>query len=262
MGLKTATLMISVLLLLSAVNAYYNVTYLNTTMIMKANSSAYIIETYNLYVSNSSMQQYIQSRNSVNLSLTGWEKILNTLELTFHIVSKHHSPYDFTFLPGPLVSQFGGGGTASLTMSYYINNITTIKNVAPRKFTYTFNSSVFNFLDTISGEALPNNTRFNIIIPDGSQEYTIYPQPDLPLPSPRDVYTNVTEFSWFSEEPLSQFNFSFVTTESMQQEVFNFFSNFYIAYKEDIYIVAVIAIVAAIAYLYLRSGMSGQHKHD
>ncbi len=241
------------LLLLGSSHAFYNITFVNTTVILSGNSSAHVIETFNLYVSNASVLQYTQNRDAIGLSLSDWQNILYTNLLTQHIVSQKRSTYGFTFLPGPLVSQFGGG-QALLTMSYDVNNVTTVRNIAPRKFEYTFNDSVFNFIDTVNGQALPSNVRLNLVIPERSQILMVYPLPDLPSPSSLGDYKNLTTFSWFSGEPLSQFSFSFVSTQSLQGEVLGYFSSIYNAYKIVLYAILIAAIAAILIYVYLHSG--------
>jgi uncharacterized protein YpmB len=253
--------LLSSLVLLGSANAYYNVTFINTTLILNGNSSAHVVETFNIYVSNSSMQQYTQNRNAVGISLSDWQNIIYTTQLTQHIINAHHSTYGFTFLPGPLITEVNGGDTI-FTMSYYVNNVTSIKNVAPRQFEYTFNDTLFNFENTANGQVLPADVRLNIIIPTGSEALLLYPLPDLPAPAVINDYKNNTAFSWFSGEPLSQFSFSFIATQSLQTEVLSYFSDIYGNYKVAIYLVVIVAIALAIVYVYLKSGReASEDKH-
>ncbi|HUB92345.1 MAG TPA: hypothetical protein VL945_00110, partial [Candidatus Saccharimonadales bacterium] len=101
--------LMSFLALLGSTQAYYNITSVNTTVILSTNSSAHVIETFELFVSNSSTQQYTQNRNALGISLSDWQNIIYTTKLTQHIVSTKHSTYGFTFLPGPLTLQYNGG---------------------------------------------------------------------------------------------------------------------------------------------------------
>lgn len=248
-------------LFLGNAHAYYNITFINTTLVLNSNQSARVIETMDIFISNSSVAQYIQSRNAVGTTLSYWQSLLYTKLLTEHIVNNQHSIYGFSFLAGPLLSSYNGG-TALLTMDYYVNNVTTANIIAPRSFKYVFNDSVFNFEHTTggpNGQTLPNNARLTIIIPKGARVVSIYPQPDSPSPNFVGNYTDVTAFSWDTGEPLSQFSFSYITTQSLQQEVLAYFSgiykggkSFYINNKVLFYLVAVILIVAA-AYVYIRS---------
>ncbi len=248
--------------LIGNANAYYNVTYLNTTVILNPNSSAHVVETVGIFVSNASVTQYVQSRDAVstNGQLSSWQKIIYSTQLTEHIVNIHHSAYGFDFLPGPLVKQYNGG-SAILTMSYYVNNVTTVSNIAPRKFEYTFNNSVFNFESTTSGQALPYDTRLNIIIPKGAQLNKTYPLPDNPQPTSEylNQYTNYTSFSWFSGEPLEQFSFSFIITQSLQDEVFAYFAGIYGRYSEALYLALAAVIAIVLVYVYLKSGKNTHH---
>ncbi len=258
----------SLLVLLGNVNAYYNVTFINTTVVLNSNTSAHIVETFDVFVSNSSVQQYTQNRNSIGLTLTDWQKTLYTTKLVQHIINPKHSTYGFTFLPGPLtlqangsqptmitpgpISQQGNGGETVLTMSYYVNNVTDVKTIAPREFEYTFNDSVLNFVNTINGQALPQYSRLNIIIPEDSQLVKVYPLPDYPSPSFLGNYKNFTSFSWYSQEPLSQFSFSFISKESLQNEVVGYFSGIYYHEQNLIYFVLLAGILISVVYIYLK----------
>ena len=185
-----------------------------------------------------------------------------------HIINPKHSTYGFTFLPGPLtlqangsqptmitpgpISQQGNGGETVLTMSYYVNNVTDVKTIAPREFEYTFNDSVLNFVNTINGQALPQYSRLNIIIPEDSQLVKVYPLPDYPSPSFLGNYKNFTSFSWYSQEPLSQFSFSFISKESLQNEVVGYFSGIYYHEQNLIYFVLLAGILISVVYIYLK----------
>jgi len=244
-------LLIASFLMLQA-NAYFNVTYLNTTVILQNDTSAHVIEVITLFMSNSSVSQYLQYRQAINLTLSNWNNALGTSYLIEHIINPESSISRFTFLPGPVMRNINGSGIAYLTMDYYVGNVTTERIIAPRKFEYTFNDKVLNFMHTASGQALYPNSRLNIIIPKGAQVVSIYPAPDYPTPSMPGNYTGYTEFSWYSGEPLSKFSFSYIITESLQQEVVNYFSNLFAKYGLEIYAFAIIIVVGVVVYLYFR----------
>jgi len=244
-------LLIASFLMLQA-NAYFNVTYLNTTVILQNDTSAHVIEVITLFMSNSSVPQYLQYRQAINLTLSNWDNALGTNYLIEHIINPESNISRFTFLPGPVMRNINGSGIAYLTMDYYVGNVTTKRVIAPRKFEYTFNNKVFNFMHTASGQALYPNSRFNIIIPNGAQVVSIYPAPDYPTPSIPGNYTGYTEFSWYSGEPLSKFSFSYIITESLQQEVVNYFSNLFAKFGLIIYVLVIIIVVGIVAYLYIK----------
>lgn len=234
------------------VNAYFNVTYLNTTVILQNDTSAHVIETLTLFISNSSVPQYLQYRQAINLTLSNWGNALGTPYLIEHIINPNSSISKFTFLPGPVMRNENGSGVAYLTMNYYVGNVTTKEMIAPRKFEYIFDPKVFNFMHTASGQALYPNSRLNIIIPKSAQIVSIYPAPDYPTPSVPGNYTGYTEFSWFYGEPLAKFTFSYITTESLQQEVLNYFGNLFANYGLVIYILLIILILGIALYLYFK----------
>ena len=61
-------LLIASFLMLQA-NAYFNVTYLNTTVMLQNDTSAHVIEVITLFMSNSSVPQYLHYPSCLGLSL-------------------------------------------------------------------------------------------------------------------------------------------------------------------------------------------------
>lgn len=242
-------------MMLLVVNSYasINVTSVNATIVLNATPTAHVIEILSLQISNASVATYQQDRVALNLTINDWQKVLGSGYPSEYILNPKSSISGLTLLPGPLIQQGpNGGGIALLTMDYYAMNVTTSSNVGPRKFEYVFNDSALNFEHSASGEALPTNVRFNIIIPQGSSLLSIYPIPDAPSGLVNN-YQNVTAFSWYGGEPLQKFTFSYIVTESLQQEVINYFTKVYYAYGVMIALVLVIIVVVGVVYLYTRS---------
>ncbi|MGC8479830.1 MAG: hypothetical protein ACP5M9_04165 [Candidatus Micrarchaeia archaeon] len=252
---------IAVFFFISNAYAYYNITNVNTTIILNSNQSARVVELFTVYVSNSSIASYQQSKDAIGITLSDWQKIIYGGGLVQHIYGSGSSFYNFEFLPGPIVN-VPGGGYATLTMNYYIKNATTVKNIAPRKFEYTLNDSIFNFQEEQSGQILPTNIRLNIIMPTGAKITTIYPLPDYPKPNLIDNYTNDTEFSWFTGEPLSQFAFQYVITESPEAEVVSYFQGIYTKYNIEIYLIIVAAIIFVVLRVTVKNKSSKKDKEE
>ncbi|MEM0086683.1 MAG: hypothetical protein QW774_00105 [Candidatus Micrarchaeaceae archaeon] len=250
-GLELAAFAVFAVMIFGSASAYMNVTYLNTTITLNRNNSAHVIEVLSLYISNSSISQYNTSRQAVNLTLGNWQKVLNTNLLVEHILSPVSSVYNFNFLPGP-VQIVPNGGVAQIVMSYEVRNITSERVVAPRRFLYTFNNTFFNFMHTPYGEALPPNARLNIIIPPNSKLVSVYPLPDYPYINFVSNSTNSTMFSWYRGEPLAKFTFSYIATESLGTEVTDYFGRIYNAYSAQLYMAAIIIVVAIAAYMYIK----------
>ena len=239
-------------LLFGSAHAYFNITQVNTTVVLSSNTTtASVIETFYLYMSNASVNVYAQDRSAYNLSLVDWQNILKTTQLTPHILNPRFSVSKLTFLPGSIIPQ-GSGADALLIMTYSIKNVTTVDEIAPRKFEYTFNDSVLNFEHTASGQALPQNVRFTLVVPKGAQIVSISPLPDSPPPNFVGNYTNVTAFSWYAAEPLYRFSFSYILTQSLQGEVAAYFTNIYTNDKEYIYIGIVVLLLLSAAYIYIK----------
>lgn len=241
-------------LMLLNLHAYFNVTYLNTTVVLNTTTSAHVVEKLGVYLSNTSTNQYVQDRQAINLTLSDWQKVLGTALLTEHIIGPNSSISRFTLLPGPIIYAQNGGGTAVITFSYDVHNVTTIRNIAPRKFDYTFNDNLFNFEHTAGGQALFPNTRLIMVIPNGAEVISVFPAPDYPLSDYVGNYSNATVFSWYAGEPLSKFQFSYIVTQTLQAEVLAYFDGIYRSYSWLIYLAmaAVIIAVAAYAYFSLR----------
>ena len=255
MGFMRRLLLYIIPLILLSTNtfAFMNVTYLNTTIILNKSSSAEVIENLFVNISNSSVQQYLLDRQSINLTLTQWISVLHTDLLIQHVFNPNSSISGFTLLPGPIINNYyGQGAHAIITMRYVARNVTTDQNIGPRKFLYTFDSAALNFEHVGSGEALPQNARFNIIIPQGTKLVSIYPEPDYPYPNFLGNYGNATSFSWYEGEPLSAFSFSYLSTESLQQEVTRYFTDLYGSFTQQIYLLLIILVSIFLVYVYVK----------
>src|SRR5271155_3739589 len=109
--------------------AYLNATYLNTTVILNTSTTARVVETVIINMSNSSVGQYLQDRQAINLTLSNWDSVLHTNLLIQHIFNPNSSVSKFTLLPGPLLYDNSQTAQAILTMTYVSYNITTVTNV-------------------------------------------------------------------------------------------------------------------------------------
>ncbi len=65
-------------------------------------------------------------------------------------------------------------------------------------------------------------------------------------------YTGKTEFSWYSQEPLSKFVFIYIVPQSLGDEVLSYFSNLYNRYSVLLYVLLAILVVGVVAYLYFK----------
>ncbi len=232
--------------------AYLNATYLNTTVILNTSTTAKVVETLTINMSNSSVQQYLQDREAINLTLADWSSTLHTGLLIQHIFNPSSSIARFTLLPGPLLYSNGRTAQATLTITYLAYNITSVTNVGPRKFDYQLASSALNFQHSASGQSLPVDARFNIIIPKGTELVSIYPAPDFPPPNFLGSYNNVTSFSWYEAEPLSKFTFSYLVTQSLQGEVVSYFNSVYFGYSQQIFLFIIILVSVMAVYIYVK----------
>jgi len=238
------------MVLLAKTNASYTVLGINTTITLNTNTSAYVTEVIKVAVSNISTSQYSADRLALNLSLSNWQELIGP-DLTEHIVNPKGMMYGLNFLPGPLITT-DNGKVAYLKMSYYVSNVTTMNITGPRAFKYSFNKDVFNFEAAKSGIVLGPNTTLNIILPKGAQVISVYPLPDSPALGFAQNYRNVTELSWYQNEPLSTFTLVYVVHESLQDEVLNFFLNIYKILGIYTYVIIILIIALFLIYMYFK----------
>lgn len=246
-----ATLALLALIMVQFSNASFTVTHLTTQVSLNTNSSASVVESFNVTITNSSISQYISDRTALNLTLSDWQSIIGS-SLTQHIINPKEGVYAFRLLPGPLTGESNTMQQAVITILYRVSNVTTVKQVAPRTFSYSFNSDTFNYLHETSGVVLPPNTTLTIILPKTAKIGTVFPLPD----SPSTVFTNstnTTSMSWFYQEPLSKFTLTFVTTQSVQSEVLSFFSAVYHFLGIFTYVIIIVAILLFILYTYFKT---------
>jgi hypothetical protein len=240
-----------ILLFMSGIaNASYTVTHLNTTVILNKSTTAHVNEVLTVYVNNYSIKQYNTDRVALNLSLSQWQSLIGPM-LVQHIINVNSGVQNFKFLPGP-ISPSSNGGYAKLYMSYDVENVTTYKRIAPKVINYVFNDKVFNFGNSLNGDYLYPNTTLNIIVPKGVSIVSIYPLPDSPTSGFSSDYKNVTEFSWFDQEPLSKFKFSYDVNENLQYEIGLFINSLYVHFAYVIYIIILLIIVIIVGFLLRR----------
>ena len=251
---RNAVVVIILFVLLAAQipTASYTVTHLSTTITLNQNTSATVREVLTVTISNVSINQYAQDREALNLTLSTWQSLIGPL-LVQHVINPKSGVYNFKFLPGPPTPTIIGQEQAQLLMTYNVHNATTVDEFAPRKFLYTFNPSIFNFEHGASGQVLNPNTTLTIDLPSGSRIKTIYPVPDLPIGAFAANYTNVTSVSWFYQEPLSKFTLTFLKQQSIESEVFSFFSAAYSYLGFFTYVIIAVVIIAFILYTYFKA---------
>jgi hypothetical protein len=233
--------------------ASYNVTHLNTTLVLNSTGAAQVKEILTVGVSgNDSIKQYSTARLSLNFTISQWQDLVGP-ELAEHIVNPRTGVSDFNLLPGPIVNLSLYKHIAYITMSYEVNNVTAVNQTGPRIFRYTFNDNVFNFEHAASGLVLFPNATLNVVLPPNSKVISIYPLPDLPVSGIAQDYQNTTQFSWNQGEPLSQFTLTFTSQEGLQDEVLGFFSSVYQSLGALVYVIIVAVAVAFVAYTYYRA---------
>ncbi|BCS90962.1 MAG: hypothetical protein ARM1_0419 [Candidatus Micrarchaeota archaeon] len=247
MKIQTYIIAMLIMLLITPLSrSYFIINYTNVTIHIYENGSALVNELYNIYITNTSIQQYYDYRVDLNLTVGQWASILGR-NFTFYIVNPKYGVSDVTLLPGApslINAQFA---YAYIDVSYFVRNLTIINKTAPRLFTYTFNDSFLNFLHTVSGEIIPASTSLNIILPNGSTIKEIYPLPDYPAGGVINSYKNVTRVSWFKGEPLNNFKLVFQIREPIAQEVISNVSSLY--HYLGYWLYALLALLFIIVFL-------------
>jgi hypothetical protein len=250
-GLNILLVLVLLSMLLLSAKATYTVQNLNTTLTLNKNTSGAVTETFKVSINNASVSQYSTNRLALNLTLSDWQQLIGPM-LVQHIINSNESLYNFKFFPGPVVT-VGGQNTAYIIMTYTVNNVTTVNETAPRQFLYQFNPKVLNFEHAVSGEVLTGNTTFTIVVPSGAVIKSAYPVPDQPPYAFTQNYDNITSVSWLYGEPLSKFSFTFLITQSLQEEVGKFFESAYNFFGIFTYIIIAAAILLFMVYTYYRA---------
>jgi hypothetical protein len=226
-GLNILLVLVLLSVLLLSAKATYTVQNLNTTLTLNKNTRGAVTETFKVSINNASVSQYSTNRLALNLTLSDWQQLIGPM-LVQHIINSNESLYNFKFFPGPVVT-VGGQNTAYIIMTYTVNNVTTVNETAPRQFLYQFNPKVLNFEHAVSGEVLTGNTTFTIVVPSGAVIKSAY------------------------REPLSKFSFTFLITQSLQEEVGKFFESAYNFFGIFTYIIIAAAILLFMVYTYYRA---------
>lgn len=247
----TLLVFIGLVLLVQHPNASYTIKNLNVTMTPNQNTSAIVVEQLHVLISNASVSQYSINRVALNLTLSTWQSLIGPL-LVQHVINPNSSVYGFKFLPGPVYKE-NGQSEANIILSYYVRNVTTVNEIAPRIFQYRFNPKVLNFEHGASGEVLTPNTDLTIILPSESSISVVYPIPDLPPYAVTTNYKNVSSVSWLYGEPLTKFTLVYTVKQSIQAEVESFFSGIYNFLGIFTYVIIIIAVLLFILYVYYKA---------
>ncbi len=234
-----------------ATYASYSITHIDTVVTLNTNTSASVKETFVVVLTNTSVSQYGSSREALNLTLSNWQAVIGP-ELVQHIINPKSGVYDFKLFPGPITTNIYGQDQTQLVITYNVRNATSVQEIAPRIFTYSFNRSFFNYEDEVSGQVLIQNTNLTMVLPAGSKITSLYPIPDLPTGLASGNFTNVTSVSWIYQEPLSKFTLTYTTQESLQQEVLSFFTQIYNFFGFFVYVIVVAVVLLFILYTYLK----------
>ena len=251
--IRYAVLLVALLALLAVhmPGASYTVTHFTAQVMLNTNTSATVREAFTVYVTNASTSQYQTDRSALNLTLSNWQSIIGS-GLTQHIINPTSGVYNFKLFPGPLTTSITGQQSAQILLSYSVNNVTDVKELAPRVFSYSFNTNVFNFQHELSGQILNPNATLTVMLPTGAVINNVYPVPDSPANLITNNFANVTSMSWYYQEPLSKFALTFTTQQSIQGEVLSFFAAAYAFLGIFTYVIIIVIVLFFILYTYLK----------
>ena len=149
---KTGMLVIAALAMVLATgtaHASYTVQSVNTTVTIGANDTGHVIQIVEFIVSNQSASQYSTSRVALNLTVSAWESLIGSQQVNYDLINPHSGVNNLKLLPGPLTVS-GNHYVADIILNYYVNNVTSHREIAPRTFYYSFNPSVLNFQSSLS----------------------------------------------------------------------------------------------------------------
>ncbi|NYZ76675.1 hypothetical protein H0N98_05515 [Candidatus Micrarchaeota archaeon] len=206
--------------------SFYDVS-LSVTMKINTNGSAHVTEKVMLSLDTSSEDLYSRSIYSRELTIMDWQQITNSQYLRQHIISSV-AARNMRITPEDVRPfAYGSRSGASIKLEYDVDKIVAINQTGPRTLLYALNSSALSFQPSPSGEVLPRNNDFTIIIPPGSVVTSISPDPTQPAIQRdyADQVRGVSNFTWSGTVSLMEFKFAFTREEPMDVEVRNFFEN-------------------------------------
>lgn len=225
----------ALLLLFAAFAAAENVTgfedySLTVTITANPDGTAHVDEEVQLIVSPNVYDLYKGSLRSTRLTISDWQNTTGSKNLRYHILSATATPMNTRVFPRPLQRfTYVDKSVAVITVEYDTSApVFTAEGAGPRKTLYTFNPQVLSFENAPEGQVLPENAVLTLnILPNSKVDLSkTFPRPTSPSAAEGKPST-ATAYTWNATGgaiPLTPFDFSFTTEQSLDGEVNSYFA--------------------------------------
>jgi len=201
---------------------------LTVTITTNLNGTAHVKEDVRLAVQPGSAELYKQSIRSTRLTIEDWKNATGSKNLRYHVLGANFSPANTRLFPQPLTRlQFVDTSIAVISIEYDTSGpIFTMEEVGPRRTQYTLIGHALSFENAPEGQVIPENTVLTInVLPNSRASLSaIFPRPTYPA---GDSVSSSRYYMWNATGgaiPLTPMLFSFVTEESLDQEVSEYFN--------------------------------------
>lgn len=235
-GCSMRNAIFALLLLLPSFAAADNVTgfedySLTVTITANPDGTAHVVEEVQLIVSPNVVDLYKDSLRSTRLTITDWQRTTGSRNLRYHILGANASPMNTRVFPRPLQRfQYVEKSIAVIAVEYDTSGpIFGAAEAGPRKTRYAFAPAVLSFENAPEGQVLPENAVLVMnILPNSKADISkIFPRPTFPT-SPDGKLSTAIAYTWNATGgaiPLTPFEFSFITEQSIDAEVSAYFSS-------------------------------------
>ncbi|MDD5317116.1 MAG: hypothetical protein PHF51_00080 [Candidatus ainarchaeum sp.] len=272
---QSRALLVSVILAAAALAAFaqesstgFDDLSLTVTITVNQNGTAHVREHSEMAVSFPAISTYQSSVISAPATIEAWQGITGSGNLRYHVLG---TPLNTRVYPQQLTRlQYINKSIAIISIEYDTSSpIFFISEIGPRKSRYTLKpvGSVFSFTNAAGANAtrpeqiLPENTALKInVLPDSEVDlYATFPKPTSPQTDAQ--LATARYYAWNATGVgirITEFEFSFVTEESLDDEVSAYFASLQgsltgIVFSSYGAVAAFVAVSLALLFLALKN---------
>jgi hypothetical protein len=202
------------------------------TITVNKDGTAHVMEEVQLAVSPAAADLYKQSLRSTRLTIDDWKRTTGSRNLRYHVLGANVTPLNTRVFPQPLQRlQFVDKSIAVIAVEYDTSApIFLLREVGPRRTSYTLIGEALSFENAPEGQVLPENAVLAIRVPDNSRTdlSKIYPRPTYPpMPEGKEKTVSSNVYVWNATGgalPLTPFDFTFETEKSLDEEMSEYFT--------------------------------------
>jgi hypothetical protein len=201
---------------------------LTVTVYANKDGTAHVNEEVQLAVSQTAVDLYKQSLLSTALTIEDWKNTTGSVNLRYHVLGANVTPLNTRLFPRPLERlAFANKSIAVITVEYDTSGpVFRTAALGPRRTSYTFIGDTLSFENGQQGTVLPEDATLVIrTLPNSRVDLSkTRPRPTSPLDD--DQVVSATAYVWNASGgafPLTPFEFSFETEDSLDQEISDYF---------------------------------------